>query len=191
MRRVTATLVNLALVLTISGFTSSAIGEPAGMSTKTVEKDGKTVKETTISSLGACVDQWSVSDSGTSNSGERFIVSVSSSTTSIAELSSAYSGTSGCDNKTSHIEMQQYHFVAVVRENLAKDIARGSGEYVTTMANLEGCPSEAHDNFAQVAKRNYNRIFTQPEFNPEVILLNLENQIAADPLLASQCSEIS
>ena len=191
MRRYITIWLKLVLVLTVWGGSSSAIGDPAGMNTKTVEKDGKTVKETTINSLGACGDQWSLTGDGTNTSEEEFIVSVSTSTTSTTELSSAYSGTSSCDNDTAYMEMRQYHFVAVVRENLAKDIARGSGEYVAAMADLEGCPSEVHDSFAQVVKRNYNRIYTEAEFDPKVILLNLENQIAADPLLAAQCSEIS
>lgn len=95
------------------------------------------------------------------------------------------------DNKTAYLRMQKYRFVTVNRDNLAKDIAQGEGEYVTTMAYLEGCPTEFHDNFAQMTQHNFNQIFPKFEIGTETILLNLEAQIAKDPLLSAECSQVS
>lgn len=116
---------------------------------------------------------------------------MSTSTTTTTYALGSTSGTFDCDTGFGSIDMQQYQFVAATRGDLARDIARGGGEYVTTMAYLEGCPSETHESFVKMAKRNYDRIFTQLELEPKMILLNLENQITADPLLAAQCSEVS
>lgn len=151
-------------------------------------KHTRTLK-TTTGTLSGCGEPIEFTSDG--STGEELFISVSTSTTSTTYGLGSTSGTYDCDSNAAYIEMQQYRFVDVAHDNLAEDMAQGSGEYVTTMAYLEGCPSAVHDRFAQMAQRNFNRIFSQQEFDPEVILWNLENQIAADPLLKAQCSEVS
>lgn len=89
------------------------------------------------------------------------------------------------------MELQQYRFVKITRDNLKIDMARGAGEYLTAMAYLEGCPREVHANFSKMVQLNFSDIFTQPLSDPETILINLEAQMAADPLLAARCSGIT
>jgi len=94
-------------------------------------------------------------------------------------------------NQTAYRKTEQYRFVALTRENLARDIAHGGGEYLTTMAYLEGCPVEVHDSFAKMAQRNFRQIIPQAEMDTAAILDNLEAQIAKDPLLAFSCVRVS
>ena len=93
--------------------------------------------------------------------------------------------------ETAYLKMQQYRFVSVTRDNLARDMAQGGGEYLTVMAYLQGCPIEIHDNFARMTQRNFNHIFPQPELEANTILSNLEGQLAKDPLLTNECKWVS
>jgi hypothetical protein len=95
------------------------------------------------------------------------------------------------NNYAEYRNTDQLRFLALTRENLARDMARGGGEYLTTMAYLEGCPVEVHDSFAQMTRRNFRQIIPQAEMDAEVMLQNLEAQIVKDPLLASSCSGVS
>ena len=119
---------------------------------------------------------------------------VSSTTTTGCVVSSTFitsTELSSPEDKVAYQELQQYRFVRINRDNLEMDMARGAGEYLITMAYLEGCPAEIHDIFSKMAQRNFSRIFSHPKSNPTTILINLETQMAADPLLAAQCSAIS
>ena len=91
-------------------------------------------------------------------------------------------------NDFTHREIQQRLFVKSVADELAGDVSRGGGEHLTSMAFLEGCPVETHDEFARLAQKNFNQIFPDPDADTEVILYNIEEMISADPLLASKCS---
>ncbi len=98
---------------------------------------------------------------------------------------------SSSEDEVAYQKLQQYRFVAVARDNLVKDMARGGGEYLSAMAYLQGCPAEVHNDFANMTQRHFNQIFPQPEMDTKTILLNLEAQIALDTKLAAQCSEVS
>lgn len=163
-------------------------GKSTGVKHAKHTKSSKTEK-THTGTLSGCGDP--IKFEGDGSKEDTIFNMMSTSTTTTTYALGSTSGTFDCDDGFGSIEMQQYQFVAATKADLARDMARGGGEYVTAMADLEGCPAEAHDNFAQMAKSNYNRIFTQSELEPEVILLNLENQIAVDPLLAAKCSEVS
>ncbi|MFT5220435.1 MAG: hypothetical protein ACI87H_002577 [Gammaproteobacteria bacterium] len=95
------------------------------------------------------------------------------------------------ERSAAYRETEQYRFFTLTRENLARDMARGGGDYLTTMAYLEGCPVEVHDSFAQMTQRNFKQIIPQAEMDTEAMLHNLEAQMANDPLLAASCSGVS
>jgi hypothetical protein len=94
-------------------------------------------------------------------------------------------------NRAAYRNTEQHRFVALTGESLARDMARGGGEYLTTIAYLEGCPVEVHDSFAQMTRRNFSQIIPQAETKIAAILRNLDAQIANDPLLAAECNENS
>lgn len=94
-------------------------------------------------------------------------------------------------DQAAYRKTEQHRFFALTRENLARDMARGGGEYLTAMAYLEGCPVEVHGSFAKMTQRNFKQIFPQAEMGVEDMLHNLELQIAKDPLLVAKCSSVS
>lgn len=94
-------------------------------------------------------------------------------------------------NQTAYRKSEQHRFIALTGENLVGDMARGGGEYLTTMAYLEGCPVEVYDSFARMTQRNFRQIIPQVEIDTAAILHNLEAQIAKDPLLARKCKRVS
>lgn len=94
-------------------------------------------------------------------------------------------------DQAAYRKTEQHRFFALTRENLARDMARGGGEYLTAMAYLEGCPVEVHDSFAKMTQRNFKQIIPQAEMDAEDMLHNLELQIAKDPLLVAKCSSVS
>jgi Protein of unknown function (DUF3015) len=61
-------------------------------------------------------------------------------------------------------------FTAVVFENLEQDIARGDGEYLTSLAVLLKVPSGEQEEFRTHSQRNYVRLFTPGGRTAESIL---------------------
>jgi len=94
-------------------------------------------------------------------------------------------------DQAAYRKTEQQRFFALTRDNLARDMARGGGEYLTAMAYLEGCPVEVHDSFAKMTQRNFKQIIPQAEMDAEDMLHNLELQIAKDPQLVAKCSSVS
>jgi hypothetical protein len=68
-------------------------------------------------------------------------------------------------------------FVEINRDNLAKDMARGGGEYIDAMAYLNGCPTEIHEQFARMTQTNFSQIFSEPNIQAETILSNKVTRI--------------
>ena len=60
------------------------------------------------------------------------------------------------DGDTAYRKKQQYRFVKITKDNLAKDMARGGGGYVTAMAYLQGCPVEVHNDYAGMLQHNFS-----------------------------------
>ena len=95
------------------------------------------------------------------------------------------------DDETAFRDYQERRFVEKERDNLARDIANAEGEYMISMAYLQGCPADTHVHYAKVAQRNFARIFPNSEINAATIISNLRLQIARDPLLAKSCKRVS
>jgi len=94
-------------------------------------------------------------------------------------------------DQAAYRKAEQQRFVALTRDNLVRDMARGGGEYLTAMAYLEGCPVEVHVSFAKMTQRSFEQIIPQAEMDAEAMLHNLQLQIAKDPLLVAKCSSVS
>ncbi len=104
----------------------------------------------------------------------------------IPYMSSKISGTSGCE-KVAYIKLQQYRFAYIARDNLVRDMANVSGEFVTTMAYLQGGPTRTYTHYAKVTQSHFADIYPRPETDPSKILSNLEYQIAQDSFLSGNC----
>jgi DUF3015 family protein len=61
-------------------------------------------------------------------------------------------------------------FTAVVFENLEQDIARGNGEYLTSLAALLKVPSGEQEEFRTNSQRNYPHLFAPDRRTAESIL---------------------
>ena len=181
------------LVLVFVLFMASPIW---GQSSSTTPDDdtGKPKLDKVSDFAGSCLELMDEVDNPEQGNDFSESMLISSTTTTGCVVSSTFitsTELSSPEDKDAYQELQQYRFVRITRDNLKIDMARGTGEYLITMAYLEGCPAEIHDIFSKMAQRNFSRIFSQPKSNPTTILINLETQMAADPLLAAQCSGIS
>ena len=67
-------------------------------------------------------------------------------------------------------------FTAVVFENLEQDIARGTGEYLTSLAVLLKIPSGKQDEFMTRSQRNYSLLFAPDIRTAEKMLATLTSK---------------
>jgi hypothetical protein len=61
-------------------------------------------------------------------------------------------------------------FAAVAFENLEQDIARGNGEYLTSLAALMKVPPREQDKFMAQSQRNYSLLFAPDKRTSETML---------------------
>lgn len=85
------------------------------------------------------------------------------------------SGTSNCDKPVSFSSNQKLQeFVADNMDNLARDIARGNGEYLNTLAVLAGVPEGSRADFYSRLQANFSTIYTSDRVTHVDVLTNLE-----------------
>ncbi len=85
------------------------------------------------------------------------------------------SGTSNCEkpaNFSSNQKLQE--FVADNMDNLARDIARGNGEYLNTLAVLAGVPEGSRADFYSRLQDNFSSIYTSEKVTHVDVLKNIE-----------------
>ena len=98
-------------------------------------------------------------------------------------------GTSNCDAEgfdTAQLEQDQ--FVSDNFSGLAKDMATGEGENLSTLAGMLGCPTVAQARFNTVAQKNYSVIFASNSAGPSELLSGVKTVISNDAELSSACS---
>ncbi len=97
-------------------------------------------------------------------------------------------GTSNCTTGgTALDDKEQQLFVEANQKQLARDMAQGSGEYVTALSALMGCPADA--GFGTHAQKNYETFFPASGTNPEQLLMTVKASVASDPVLAQRCTK--
>ena len=81
------------------------------------------------------------------------------------------SGTSNCEQyKTFTMNEKVNTFVADNMDGLAKDIAKGEGEYLDTMAGLMAVDQAQRPQFYALLQKHFSRIYTSPAVtNVEVV----------------------
>ena len=70
-------------------------------------------------------------------------------------LSSTTPGSWYTDEGLVKEEYKPYAFVAVNLDNLKNDLAKGEGEYLTSLTNLLHVPSERHSQFFALVQQHY------------------------------------
>ncbi len=108
------------------------------------------------------------------------LAGVAATTTGVAENSS--------EHKEEDARFGKIQFVKLNSDNLASDMAQGGGEYLATLAYMEGCPTEVHEKFSQMTQNNFHRIYERPDPDPEDILDIVGKEIRKDPLLSYKCT---
>jgi hypothetical protein len=100
-------------------------------------------------------------------------------------LAGLVSGTSGCENPgVVSNEYQKKTFVSMNMDDLAKDIAQGSGDYLTSMAALMGIAEADQKRFFELSQSNYEVIFSSATQSYDDVIAALNEVVAADSHLA-------
>lgn len=85
------------------------------------------------------------------------------------------SGTSECDQfKTFASNEKVNHFVAENMDNLAKDIAKGNGEYLNTLAVLLEVPETQRGEFYSKLQTHFTEIYSTDQVTSTDVLNNIE-----------------
>ena len=90
------------------------------------------------------------------------------------------SGTSNCtefENWTSNQKVNV--FVADNMDSLAKDIARGKGEHLDTLASLMNIPQKDRVTFNSKLQKNFSRIYTSGDVTTKEVIRNIEAVISS------------
>lgn len=98
------------------------------------------------------------------------------------------SGTSNCDSRgwnTSKLEQEQ--FVVNNFSGIAKEMATGEGEQLTTLAGLMGCPASQQPRFGIVAQQNYQTILASDKTTPTEMLTAVRTVMSSDAELSATC----
>jgi len=84
------------------------------------------------------------------------------------------SGTLECNQPEAFYGSQMLHrFVAENMDSLAKDISRGQGESLETLAVLMDVPQQQRGEFSAKLQSNFSRIFTSPQVTEEEVVNNI------------------
>jgi hypothetical protein len=83
-------------------------------------------------------------------------------------------GTSNCDRYSTFVMNDKVNaFVADNMDSLAKDIAKGNGEYLDTMAGLMGMAQPQRPEFYSLLQKNFSRIYVSPAVTPADVLASI------------------
>ena len=100
-------------------------------------------------------------------------------------------GTSGCTpDGTVRSTWKTAMFIDGNKERLARDMSRGSGESLDSLAQLIGVKEAHKGHFFRVAKDNFDRIYAADMVSAQDIVNGLRSVLAADPTLAAYTAAI-
>jgi hypothetical protein len=100
------------------------------------------------------------------------ILAATTNGTSASQTFGISTGTLNCPGLSSHayLSEQKNAYVQANFDRLSQEMAQGSGEHVTALANLVGCKQNATE-FSALLKQNYRTLSTA---NPESMLKSVE-----------------
>jgi hypothetical protein len=86
------------------------------------------------------------------------------------------SGTSNCERYQTWTMTEKVNvFVAENMDSVAKDIAKGEGEYLDTMAGLMGMAPAERPAFYAALQQNFSRIYSSPAVTPAEVLAGISS----------------
>jgi hypothetical protein len=95
-------------------------------------------------------------------------------------------GTLGCDGTgtvTSSAKLAL--FIDGNMDNLARDMSKGEGETLSTLATVWGVAEQDQATFNEVAQASFSEVFTSENVTSQAVLENLNNLMAANVELAT------
>ncbi len=111
---------------------------------------------------------------------------IASYTNAFVQSFAITTGTSGCSSggliKTAALERKV--FVATNFRALESEMAKGRGEYVSSLAALSGCKAPE---FSAFAKANYEKLLPSDKTTSSELLDNLDRELSSDPAMAKAC----
>jgi Protein of unknown function (DUF3015) len=100
-------------------------------------------------------------------------------------------GSSGCTaDGTVRSNWKTAMFIDGNKERLARDMSRGSGESLDSLAQLLGVSESHKGHFFRVAKANFERIYAADRVSAQDIMNGLRAVLAADQTLAAYTAAI-
>lgn len=99
------------------------------------------------------------------------------------------SATSGCTNDGQVWAQEKVNvFAAMNFENLAQEMAQGSGEHLTSLATLMGIPADRHPQFFTLTQERYTALMDAGDTSPIAMVKALNEAITHSPVLAKSVS---
>jgi len=90
------------------------------------------------------------------------------------------SGTSNCEQPKAYTRNEKLNtFVADNMDNLARDIARGNGEYVNTLAVLMDVPETQRISFRSHLQSHFSQIYPSDKVTHSEVVQNLVHVVSA------------
>jgi hypothetical protein len=100
--------------------------------------------------------------------------------------------TIGSSNCTQHTivmkEKETLHFATMNHFELKRDIAKGSGEYVSAFASTLGCPASAQVRLNDQLRVNFSEVYPDSNVSPERTVLEVYKTIFRDKELTQKCA---
>lgn len=98
-------------------------------------------------------------------------------------------GTSNCtQHKLVLKEKESLYFATMNHYELKRDVARGTGEYLSAFGETMGCPMSAQSRLNDQLKENYSRLYPSDKVEPSGVLLEVYKTILSDHELTAKCS---
>ncbi len=95
------------------------------------------------------------------------------------------SGTLGCEeDSVVYNDIEKKAFVAFNTDDLAKDVAQGSGDHLTSLASMIGIETQDRSAFFTLAQNNYEVIFQSETLAYGDILAALDSAMVTDTRFA-------
>jgi len=98
------------------------------------------------------------------------------------------SGTAGCDPSKPITTSAADKFLDSNIDKVAKDMATGQGESLSTLASLLGITDSEKTHFYSVTQKNFGSIFSKPDSTSNEVLESLKTVMQQDELLAKYVS---
>lgn len=103
------------------------------------------------------------------------VLAVTTNGTSGNQTFGITSGTLNCDQPSKIVSIERVNnYVADNMDSLAKDIARGDGEYLHTLAVLMDVPETDRAAFYNRLQSNFSRIYPSPEVTSTDVVKHIE-----------------